>query len=198
MATVNPSSGPTSGGNTVLITGTGLTGATSVHFGSTTATSLTVISPTQLTAVAPAGTGTVQVTVTTPSGTTAATPSYTYVSAPVITSVAPSSGGGGATVAISGTGFTDATDVQFGSVPATSWSVVSDTQIVAVAPPGTGSVLVTVTARGGISNRVEFVYNGGPALGIKLSDLLDGIGRVFHAIADACTTIADFFRRIGL
>ncbi|MFF8786357.1 IPT/TIG domain-containing protein [Streptomyces sp. NPDC015125] len=198
MAIVNPSSGPASGGNTVLITGTGLTGATSVHFGSPAATSLSVISPTQLTAVAPAGTGTVQVTVTTPSGTIVATPSYTYISAPVITSVAPSSGGGGATVAISGTGFTDATDVQFGSVPATSWSVVSATQIVAVAPPGTGSVLVTVTAPGGISNGVEFVYAGGPALAIKLSDLLDNIAGVFHAIADACTTISGFLRRLGL
>jgi hypothetical protein len=68
---INPTIGPTSGGTSVAITGTGLTGATAVKFGSTAATSFTVNSGTSITATSPAGTGTVDVTVTTPNGTSA-------------------------------------------------------------------------------------------------------------------------------
>ena len=46
-----PTSGPTPGGTTVTITGTNLTGATSVKFGTTTAASYTVTSATTIKAV---------------------------------------------------------------------------------------------------------------------------------------------------
>ena len=63
--------GPTLGGNQVILTGTGFTGATQVYFGTTAATSFTVDSDTQITAVAPAGTeGTVEVSVLGSDGTT--------------------------------------------------------------------------------------------------------------------------------
>ena len=52
--------------HSVTITGTGFTGATAVDFGTTAATSVTVVSDTSITADSPAGTGTVDVTVTTP------------------------------------------------------------------------------------------------------------------------------------
>ena len=69
---VSPTSGPTTGGTAVTITGTDFTGATAVHFGTAPATSYTVNSSTSITATAPAGTaGTVDVTVTTPAGTSA-------------------------------------------------------------------------------------------------------------------------------
>ncbi|WP_218003065.1 IPT/TIG domain-containing protein, partial [Nocardia asiatica] len=64
-----PNTGLQAGGTTVVITGTDLTGTTSVDFGATPATSFTVDSPTQITAVSPAGTGTVQLTATTAGGT---------------------------------------------------------------------------------------------------------------------------------
>ncbi|HUO37707.1 MAG TPA: IPT/TIG domain-containing protein, partial [Mycobacterium sp.] len=51
---LNPASGPTIGGNTVIITGTSLSGATSVKFGSNSAMSFSVNSSTQITATAPA------------------------------------------------------------------------------------------------------------------------------------------------
>ncbi|MFD0635595.1 IPT/TIG domain-containing protein [Catenulispora yoronensis] len=80
---MSPSHGPTSGGTSVTITGTHLTGATAVHFGTSSATTFTVVSDTQITATAPASTslGTVHVTVTTPGGTSAtgSGDQYTYV-----------------------------------------------------------------------------------------------------------------------
>jgi hypothetical protein len=57
ITSVSPARGPIAGGTTVVITGTGFTGATAVNFGSTPATSYTVNSPTQITATLPAGTG---------------------------------------------------------------------------------------------------------------------------------------------
>jgi alpha-tubulin suppressor-like RCC1 family protein len=62
--------GPASGGTTVTITGTDLTGATSVKFGTVNASSFTVNSPTSITAVSPPHPrGVVDVTVTTTWGT---------------------------------------------------------------------------------------------------------------------------------
>ena len=69
---VSPTAGPTAGGTTVAIAGTGFSGATGVYFGLSAASSYTVNSPTSITATAPAGSaGTVDVTVTTPGGTSA-------------------------------------------------------------------------------------------------------------------------------
>lgn len=69
ITSMSPTSGPTSGGTIVTLTGTNLTDATAVKFGATAA-SYTVNSATQITATAPAGSaGTVDVTVTTPGGT---------------------------------------------------------------------------------------------------------------------------------
>ena len=78
---INPTSGPTTGGTSVAITGTNFTGATAVDFGSTAATSFTVNSATSITATSPAGTGTVDVTVTTSFGTSATSSAdqFTYV-----------------------------------------------------------------------------------------------------------------------
>ena len=50
---------------------------------------------------------------------------------------------------ITGTGFTGATAVDFGTTAATNLTVVSDTQITATSPAGTGTVDVTVTTPGG-------------------------------------------------
>jgi len=86
---------------------------------------------------------------------------------PAITAVTPSFGSvtGGTTVTIAGTDFTAASAVKFGSTPATSFTVESDTQITAIAPASTtvGSVDVTATTLAGTSPKVrsdEFTYEG--------------------------------------
>ena len=75
-----PHTGLSSGGTSVLITGSGFTGATAVHFGPNLAASFTVNSSTTINATSPAGTGGVDVTVTTPIGTSRAGPAdvFTY------------------------------------------------------------------------------------------------------------------------
>jgi hypothetical protein len=81
ISKVSPTHGVAAGGKTVKVTGTGLLEAGSVLFGSTPATSFTVLSSTSISAVAPAGTdGTVDVRVTSPLGTSPVTAAdqFTY------------------------------------------------------------------------------------------------------------------------
>lgn len=73
ITSVSPASGTHLGGKTITITGTNLTGATSVKFGTTSAT-FTVNSATKITVKTPAhGTGTVNIRVTTKYGTSKTT-----------------------------------------------------------------------------------------------------------------------------
>ncbi|MGG6461877.1 putative Ig domain-containing protein [Solilutibacter silvestris] len=161
VTSISPISGPTGGGTTVVITGTGFSYASpsgAVKFGATNAT-YTINSNTQITATAPAGAaGTVDVSVTTVGGTsaTSAADQYTYVPAPTVTSISPTSGptGGGTTVVIVGSGFASAAPtgaVKFGATTA-SYTVNSNTQITATSPAGAaGTVDVAVTTPGGTS-----------------------------------------------
>ncbi|WP_327120539.1 IPT/TIG domain-containing protein [Nocardia sp. NBC_01730] len=164
---IAPSSGPPSGGTVVVLTGTGLTGATAVSFGGTPATLFTVNSDTQITVLTPAhAAGTVLVTVTTPGGTSNGV-AFTYIAVPTLTGIAPSSGppSGGTVVVLTGTGLTGATAVSFGGTPATLFTVNSDTQITVLTPAhAAGTVLVTVTTPGGTSNGVAFTYIAVPIL----------------------------------
>ncbi|MEW1750032.1 beta strand repeat-containing protein [Streptomyces angustmyceticus] len=174
LTSLNPTSGPTSGGNVVTLNGTNLTGATTVLFGPTPATILTNTA-TQITATAPPGTGNVNVTVTTAGGTSNAL-TYSYVATPVptLTSLNPTSGptSGGNVVTLNGTNLTGATSVKFGSNTA---AVVTNTasQITAIAPAGPpSSVNVTVTTAGGTSNPLPYFYLAAPTL----SDLSPHLG----------------------
>ncbi len=77
-----------------------------------------------------------------------------YLQTPSVTGVSPAQGSssGGDSVTITGSGFTDATAVDFGTGnPAPSFTVASDTEIDAVTPLGMGMVDVTVTGPGGTS-----------------------------------------------
>jgi hypothetical protein len=163
-----PTSGPATGGTSVIITGTSFTGATAVNFGTSAASTFTFNSDTQITATSPAGSGPVDVTVTTAGGTSAtgSADTFTYVAAPTVSSVAPSSGpaAGGTSVMITGTNFTGAGAVNFGNAAAI-FTFNSDTQITAISPAGTGLADVTVTTVGGTSATGaadQFTYIGAP------------------------------------
>ncbi|MBX5465972.1 MAG: IPT/TIG domain-containing protein [Firmicutes bacterium] len=154
-------SGPTTGGTSVTISGLGFTGATTVYVGSSLITTFTVAPDgTAITFTTPPGLGTVDVRVGNDaaiSGTGVAdqfTYNGTSVLAPQVTSVTPSGGpaAGGTSVVIGGSGFTGATAVLFGSTPAAHFTVVSDSKITATAPPGSGTVSVTVVTANGVSS----------------------------------------------
>jgi hypothetical protein len=153
---VSPASGPVGGGTAVTITGNALIGATRVEFGGTPASSFVVNSNSSITAIAPAGTGgtEVNITVSGPGGTSAVNASDQYAYGPIVTGLSPSTGStlGGTTVALRGAGFSGASAVRFGAVPATSFTVDSATLITATSPPGAGGPgAVTVTAAGATS-----------------------------------------------
>ncbi len=223
VTSLSPAAGPNSGGTAVTITGANLTGATAVKFGSTAAESFTVESPTTITAIAPAGTGAVEVHVTTAAGSSPKNLAvrYTYLLPPTIKKLSPASGPaeGGETVTITGSSLTGATAVDFGSAPATSFTVVSATEITAVAPAtvvaGTAEITVTTSvATSATSAKDRFKYlpviesvtpNSGPkgtsvtitglgfALGGTATEIKFGSARakIVECVSnEACTAIA--------
>ncbi len=179
LTNLNPPSGSTLGGNNVILTGTNLTGATDVNFGSTditnvcgTGTCFTVDSSTQITVsgVPSHGAGSVNVNVVTPGGTTGNLP-YTYiVPPPTLTNLNPSSGSGsgGNNVVLTGTNFNGATDVNFGASDVqlcgtgTCFTIDSTTQITVDNVPAhaAGGVSVSVTTPGGTTGTLLYTYVG--------------------------------------
>ena len=154
IKSIAPEHGPLGGGTTVIIYGKNLGGVTDVSFGTSPSSLVTPINQNEVLALSPAGTGTVDITVTTAAGTTATGPSdqFSYVTTPTIQKITPRAGStlGGNRVTIVGSGFTGATSVSFGSVAATSFSVQSDQEIVAVTPAEpVGNVDVSVVAPAG-------------------------------------------------
>src|SRR6185437_11311614 len=153
---VSPATGPNTGGNSVTITGTNLLEAQTVTFGGTPATSFSVNSSSSITAVVPPGTigNPVSVIVTTLVGSNPPNTLYTYVSAPVFTSISPSSGpiAGGTTVTIKGSGFLNSSAVTFADVNAASFHVVDDNTLTAVTPKAfeAGLAQVDITTPGGV------------------------------------------------
>jgi surface antigen len=119
---------------------------------------------------------------------------------PAIRKVTPKTGApaGGTMVTITGTGLRRTSAVKFGSGDAASFSVESETTIVAVSPPGTaGSVDISVTTAGGTSpasTKDRFKYgkptvlevtpsvgprNGGTTVAIRGAGFAAGAGTAF-------------------
>jgi|GEM_PF-993477 len=147
LTSANPTSAQA--GATISLTGTNLTGATTITFagtsGNTVTSGFTVnAAGTQITGiVVPSGATTGNVTVTTPNGTSN---TLVFNALPAITSFSPASGPIGTTLVISGTGFTNIVSVAVGGcgLPLTSFTVDSPTQITAVVGVAcTGPVRVT-------------------------------------------------------
>jgi len=165
---VAPRSGATLGGTTVTISGSGFTGTTAVEFGTAEAASFVVDSNIAITAVTPAeAAGQVDVSVTGPNGTSPIDPAdeFTFMlKVPTVTGVTPDSGpsGGGTQVVITGSQFLhNGTSVFFGGTPAEGFSVIGSKAIMAISPPGSGVVDVTVTDKYGTSitsNSDQFTY----------------------------------------
>ena len=149
---ISPSSGPTAGGVTAIISGSGFQAGATVTFGGVPATIVNTAA-TQLTVTTPPGSvGTVTVTVVNPGGTSQSlVNAYTYTNILTVSAVSPASGpsSGGTSVTISGVAFQAGAMVFFGGAGATSVSVVNATTIQATTPAHfIGSVDVMVSQGG--------------------------------------------------
>jgi hypothetical protein len=184
---LTPAFGPVGGGTTMYILGANLEDASAVYFGgndegqSGTPGTIQFDSANEIQVVSPGGgEGTERVRVATPDGfaTAAASSdsSFTFTAAPVVTELTTADGSGtaagpaagGATVTISGFNLSDATAVDFGGIPAASFTIDSDDAITAVSPASSpGSVTVTVTSPEGTSAAAytpQFVYLAVPTV----------------------------------
>ena len=160
ITSIVPNSGPTAGGQAVVINGTNLSGVTSVTFGGTPGTAISSTATTINVTTPAHAAGAVDVVANVAAGSVTSAGGYTYVvTSPIITSINPTSGPVGTSVTISGSNFgatQGASTVTFNGTTAASITSWSATSIVAVVPAGvsTGSVVVTV---GGLaSNGVTF------------------------------------------
>ena len=173
VSSISPTSGSTTGGTPVTITGTGFLSGATVSLGGTAATGVTVVSSTSITATTGAhGAGAVNVVVTNSdaqSGTK--TNGYTYTTsnpAPTVSSISPTSGttAGGTPVTITGTGFLSGATVSLGGTAATGVTVVSSTSITATTgahAAGAVNVVVTNTdaQSGTLTNGYTYTTSGG-------------------------------------
>jgi len=174
FTSIVPSAGPLSGSQPVSITGSGfITGSSlGVTIGGTPATGVSITDATHIAATTPAGTtGSTWVNITNGNdGFVNQTGAYTYAANPTVTGVYPASGplSGGTSVTITGTGFTGATSVTFGTIANVTgaMTVNSATSITVTSPAGSaGTVDVTVTTPGGTSSPSpadKFTYGSAP------------------------------------
>jgi photosystem II stability/assembly factor-like uncharacterized protein len=115
-------------------------------------------------------------------------------SAPTVTAIRPTTGTtlGGTPVTITGTNFTGATAVKFGSASAIPFTVNSATSITTTSPAGSGVVDVTVTTLGATSPTSaadRFTYtNPAPVITLNPSNATVAVGQTATFIAAATGT----------
>ncbi len=81
--------------------------------------------------------------------------------APVVAGFSPAGGAPGTAVTVTGTGFTKVTRVTFGGTRASTFTVISDTRLATLVPPGAETGPVTVQNAGGTGTSAEsFVVPG--------------------------------------
>ncbi len=157
-----PTGGPP--GTVVTIDGTNVAGTTAVAFNNAGA-SFTVIDYGRIQATVPPGATTGPISVTNSAGTATSATAFTVRDPPTITSFNPASGPVGATVTISGTNFTGATNVSWPSFARASFAVISDTTIQATVPAAARSGFLSVTTPAGTANSSSpFTVEGAPTI----------------------------------
>lgn len=141
-------------GATITIKGKHFTGAWGVSFGGIPAASFVIVNDSTINAVTGDGaSGSISISTLIGTGSTGG---YTYLG-PNVSSFTPVSGGTGTIVNITGTNFSGATSVAFGGTPASSFSVISPTNITATVANGE-SGLVTVTSSDGTGSKPGFGF----------------------------------------
>ncbi len=170
ISSFTPSSGPV--GATVVVTGTGFTGATAVAVNGTAAT-FTVNSPTQITMTIPAGATTGTIRITTPNGAATSAGPLTVLppgSAPTISGISPPSASPGSQIIITGTNLTGTLTVSFNGAYAIFAVNGAGTQISATVPAQANSGPITiVTPSGSATSTTSFTATGSASSGSSSS-----------------------------
>jgi len=170
LTSFTPASGPIA--TVVTLTGTNLTGVSSVTFAGPAAAlisaPITSVSATQLTVRVPTNAVTGFITVTTPGG--VITSEGNFAVTPRVDAFTPLLGPVGTTVTVSGRSFTGATAVRFNGVNA-SFSSVTDTQLVAVVPAGASTgPLTVVTPDGTGAGPFNYIVTANPDLALLMTN----------------------------
>jgi hypothetical protein len=145
---------PTMGGGGAMVTliGGHFTGVTNVAFNGKNAPSINVQTDTQIIATTPAGVTSGPLLIRSPTGSystsTNATTTNFYVS-PIITGFSPSSGRTGTNVVITGTNFLATSAITIGSIPVTTFTVLSNGAVQITIPPNAASGVFLLDAPAG-------------------------------------------------
>ncbi|MCG8604962.1 IPT/TIG domain-containing protein, partial [bacterium] len=136
-------------GTEVTVTGSGFRGTTDVTFDGLPAASFIFDSDTQLRAEVPANSATGPIGVVNPAGSVASADSFQVLYPPVVTSFTPLQGISGTEVTITGSSLTGTSEIRFNGVPASGFTVDSDTQVRATVSTGTTTGKIAVTSADG-------------------------------------------------
>ncbi|MBS1151119.1 MAG: hypothetical protein H6Q89_2817 [Myxococcaceae bacterium] len=171
LSALTPTSGPSSGGTAITLSGVDFSIGATVKIGTEPASSVVVVDSTTITATTPPGNpGPANVVVTNGDGQSATlTTRFTYLPPPALLSLSPARGAalGGTAITLMGTGFFTGALVKVGGVDATDVIVVSATQLTARTPAGAAGVVeVRVTNPDGQSTSLPagFTYLGAPSV----------------------------------
>jgi uncharacterized repeat protein (TIGR02543 family) len=161
LSGIDPSFGPTSGGNVLRLLGSGfVSGSTRVRIGGSDCTLVQYLTDKENRCTAPAGTaGQKAVNVITPGG--IAMGAYTYTDAPTLASAAPATGprGGGTTLTLTGSNFVAGTTVTVGGNTCSSLNVVSATSMTCVTPAGTVGIVDVIVSNSNGTMTGSFTYS---------------------------------------
>lgn len=170
IASVSPNYGPTTGNQTITITGAGFLAGLLVTIGGLDCSNVVVVSINKITCKTPVGTnGAKTLAITNPDGQTISLANaYTYrePSTPLIATISPSYGalGGGTTITLNGSGFLANATIFVGGLDCPSVSIISPTKATCVTPAGTyGAKNVILTNTDGQSSTLTngFFYREG-------------------------------------
>ncbi|NDK54904.1 IPT/TIG domain-containing protein [Pontibacter fetidus] len=162
ITSFSPSSGPI--GTEVVITGTNFAGISQIYVGNGLVSTFTVESSTQLRLNVPSTASIGKIQIQSAQGYAYSSGIFNITGVPVITSFTPASGQVGTEITIIGQKFTGTSKVHVGG-SATSFTVVSDTEIIATVPTTASTGTVQVQAPNGIAySSTYFTVIGAPVV----------------------------------
>jgi len=153
ITSVTPAEGPAAGATTVTIAGTNLANPTSVTVGGVAATEITATA-TSITAKTPAGSaGAKDIVIVTVGDSVTMAGAFTYVAPLTITKFEPSPASPGATVTVTGTGFTNNTKISVnGTEVATTYGSATQVTFTLPATVAAGTTPTIVAKNGTVSS----------------------------------------------